>query len=354
MSTRIAILWTRWSGYMEACYQELASRLSVETFICLQKEHDSAPFDPNCFSSKPNLLTYEERPNAMALRERLRLFEPNLLLICSWHIPEYRQVAKTFSSSGKSVRVLGMDNQWRGTAKQILGTIAFRTVWRGLYDISMVPGPRQYVFARMLGFPSEAIRLGLYPGDVERFLGVVPLDKQRRWLFIGRDTPEKGLDLLLGAYSQYRSIVADPWPLVIVGAYKGRPDQEGIEYAGFVQPNELASVFARTTTMILPSRFEPHGVVIHEAAAAGLSLLCSEAVGAGDVFIRRGLNGIVFETGSSGALACALVDIHGWSPDRLREASIVSRQLAAQSTPRILASTLVELAQSSQVSRDRR
>ncbi len=167
-------------------------------------------------------------------------------------------------------------------------------------------------------------------------------------------SPEKGLDLLLAAYRQYRSTVADPWPLVVVGAHEGQLYQEGIEYAGFVQPNELASVFSRTTTMILPSRFEPHGVVIQEAAAAGLSLLCSEAVGAGDAFIRRGLNGLVVETGSSAALAGAMVDIHGWSPDRLREASIVSRQLAAQFTPRAWASTLVELAQSSEVSRGRR
>jgi glycosyltransferase involved in cell wall biosynthesis len=352
MGIRIAILWTTWSGYMEACYRELVSRPSVETFVCMQRESKSAPFDPNRFSQKPNLLVYDEQPDAIALRERLSAFEPNVVLICSWHIPGYRQVARL--SSGRSVRVLGMDNQWCGSPKQFLGILAFRTIWRDFYDVALVPGPRQYAFARMLGFADEAIRLGLYSCDVESFSRVVPRDEQRRWLFIGRDIPEKGLDLLFAAYHQYRSTVADPWPLVIVGAHEGQHDQEGIEYAGFVQPNALASVFGRTTALILPSRFEPHGVVIQEAAAAGLSLVCSQAVGAGDAFVRRGLNGMVFETGSSAALARALVEIHGWSPDRLREASIVSRQLAAQFTPRTWASTLVELAQSSQVSRDRR
>jgi len=238
-----------------------------------------------------------------------------------------------------------MDNQWRGTAKQILGVLAFRTMWRDLYDVSFVTGPRQYAFSRLMGFPVKAIRIGLYTCDVESFLSVGRGDTHRRWLFIGRNVPEKGLDLLLAAYCQYRTAVPDPWPLLVVGAGERPPEEKGIEYAGFVQPTELASVFARTTTMILPSRFEPHGVVVHEAAAAGLSLVCSEEVGAGDTFIRRGLNGIVVENGSIGKLAGALVDIHGWSPGRLREASILSRQLAAQFTPRMWASTLVELVQ---------
>ena len=352
MSIRIAILWTRWSGYMEACHRELASRPSVETFVCMQKESGSAPFDPNRFAPKPNLMLYDERPDAMALRQRLSAFEPNVVLICSWHIPEFRQAARR--CSGRSVRVLGMDNQWRGTAKQLLGIVAFQTIWHKLYDVALVPGPRQYAFARLLGFSDDAIRLGFYSCDVASFSKVVPHDNQRQWLFIGRDTLGKGRDLLLAAYRQYRATVADPWPLLIVGAHEGQSDQEGIEYAGFVQPNELASIFSQTTALILPSRFEPHGVVVQEAAAAGLSLVCSDAVGAGDVFVRRGLNGIVFQTGSSAALTRALVDIHGWSPDRLREASLVSRQLAAQFTPRTWASTLTELAQAGDVSQDRR
>jgi glycosyltransferase involved in cell wall biosynthesis len=349
MSTRVAILWAHWSGYMEACHRELVSRPSVETFVCMQKESGAAPFDPDRFSQKPNVLVYDKRPDATVLRQRLSAFAPNVVLIVSWNVPEYRQVARL--SSGKCIRVVGMDNQWHGTSKQILGIVAFRTIWRDLYDVAMVPGPRVYAFARLLGFPDAAIRLGLYSCDVERFSKVVAQDNQRRWLFIGRDIPAKGLDLLLAAYRQYRSTVADPWPLLIVGAHEGQHDQEGIEYAGFVQPNELASVFGQATTLILPSRFEPHGVVVQEAAAAGLSLVCSDAVGAGDVFVRRGLNGMVFETGSSAALVRALVDIHGWSADRLREASIVSRQLAAQFTPRTWADTLLTLARSEHLNR---
>jgi glycosyltransferase involved in cell wall biosynthesis len=253
MSIRIAILWTGWSGYMEACYRELASRPSVELFVCMQKENGAAPFDPNCFSPKPNLLLYEDRPDAVALGQRLSELKPNVVLICSWHTPEYRHAARF--GSGRFVRVLGMDNQWRGTAKQMLGILAFRTIWRDLYDVALVPGPRQYAFARMLGFADQAIRLGFCPCDVESFSRVALRNKRHRWLFVGRDTPEKGLDLLFAAYRQYRSTVDDPWPLVIVGGHQGGSAQEGIEYKGFVQPDALAEIFGEVAALILPSRF---------------------------------------------------------------------------------------------------
>lgn len=341
---RVAILWTRWSGYMEACYRELASRPSVEIFVCMQKESGAAPFDPSRFSQKPNLLMYDERPDAASLKEQLRSFQPDIVLICSWNIPEYRQAARL--SSGRSVRVLGMDNQWHGTAKQILGILAFRTAWRGLYDIALVSGPRQYAFARLLGFRNGRIYLGNYSCDVELFSRVSHQAIARRWLYVGRSAPEKGLDVLISAYRQYRSTVTDPWPLTLVGLREAIEGEPGVECVGFVQPEDLPSVFGQATALILPSRFEPHGVIVQEAAAAGLVIICSDAVGAGDVFVRPGLNGMIFETGSVSGLAEALVEIHGWDAADLSEASTTSRSVALQFTPQGWASTLLALARS--------
>jgi glycosyltransferase involved in cell wall biosynthesis len=339
---RVAILWTRWSGYMEACYRELASTPSVEIFVCMQKESGSAPFDPARFSQKPNLLMYDERPDAVALRRQLNSFQPDIVLICSWNIPEYRQVARL--SAGRSVRVLGMDNQWRGTAKQILGILAFRTIWRRLYDVALVSGPRQYAFARLLGFGNDKIHLGNYSCDVELFSRVTNQAVAKRWLYVGRNAPEKGLDILIGAYKQYRSTVTDPWPLMLVGLHQAIEREPGVECVGFVQPEDLPRIFGQATALILPSRFEPHGVIVQEAAAAGLAIICSDEVGAGDLFVRPGLNGIVCATASVSDLAKGLIEVHGWDSADLSEASATSRNLALQFTPRGWASTLLTLA----------
>jgi glycosyltransferase involved in cell wall biosynthesis len=327
---------------MEACYRELASTPSVEILVCMQKESGAAPFDPSRFSQKPNLLMYDERPDAEELKQQLASFQPDIVLICSWNIPEYREVARV--SSRRSVRVLGMDNQWHGTAKQILGIFAFRTIWRGLYDVALVSGARQYAFARLLGFRHGRIHLGNYSCDVELFSRVTHRAVARRWLYVGRSAPEKGLDILIAAYRQYRSTIKDPWPLMLVGLGEAIEREPGVECVGFVQPEDLPSVFGQATALILPSRFEPHGVIVQEAAAAGLAIICSDAVGAGDLFVRPGLNGVVFGTASVSDLARALIEIHGWDATDLSEASATSRNLALQFTPRGWTSTLLSLA----------
>jgi glycosyltransferase involved in cell wall biosynthesis len=343
VTTRVAILWTRWSGYMEACYRDLASRTSVELFACIERENKLAPFDPSRFTSKPRLLMYDNgRPDAVLLEQQLESFKPDLILICSWHIAAYRHVAKRFA--GRAVRVLAMDNQWRGTATQFLGILAFRTIWRDLYDAALVSGPRQYAFARLLGFRDGRIHLGNYSCDVELFSRAERRDITKRWLYVGRNAPEKGLDILMEAYKRYRSSVADPWALRLVGLHEPIDAEPGVESAGFIQPEDLPGIFEQATALVLPSRFEPHGVIVQEAAAAGLVIVCSDEVGAGDVFVRQGLNGVVFTTSSASNLTEALVAVHGWDAAHLASASATSRSLAQQFTPKAWSSTILALA----------
>jgi len=42
---RIAILWTRLSGYLNVCLKELASREGVEIFVSHEVAGSDAPFD---------------------------------------------------------------------------------------------------------------------------------------------------------------------------------------------------------------------------------------------------------------------------------------------------------------------
>jgi len=131
---------------------------------------------------------------------------------------------------------------------------------------------------------------------------------------------------------------------MLVGLREAIEREPGVECVGFIQPEDLPGVFGQATALILPSRFEPHGVIVQEAAATGLAIICSDAVGAGDLFVRSGLNGMIFETGSVSGLAEALVEMHGWDAADLTEASMTSRSLALQFTPRGWASTLLALA----------
>ena len=65
----------------------------------------------------------------------------------------------------------------------------------------------------------------------------------------------------------------------------------GVEMLGFVQPDDLPAVLERAGCLVLPSRFEPWGVVVHEAAAAGLPIVCTPVCGAATRLVLDGYNG---------------------------------------------------------------
>ena len=48
--------------------------------------------------------------------------------------------------------------------------------------------------------------------------------------------------------------------------------------------------------LALPSRYEPHGIVVAEALAAGTPVLASSIVGSAYDLVRDGVNGVIFRT----------------------------------------------------------
>jgi glycosyltransferase involved in cell wall biosynthesis len=244
-------------------------------------------------------------------------FDPDVLLVVSWHTLEYRAIARRFR--GRALRVLCMDNQWLGTPRQIFGVAVAPWHVQTCFDRAFLPGARQERFARLLGFAPDAIHRGFYSADLDEFL---PDSKGEdrgggsAFVFVGRLVPEKGLDCLISAYLAYRDHVSDPWPLVVAGTgpmADAIRQTEGVEWLGFVQPGHLSAVLRSARALVLPSRFEPWGVVVHEAAAAGLSLVVSRAVGAGDEFVLHHDNGYVCAPSSSSDLLEGLLWCHGLS-----------------------------------------
>ena len=127
-----------------------------------------------------------------------------------------------------------------------------------------------------------------------------------------------------------------PWALRIVGSGSGASLQghAGVEHLGFVQPPDLPKVFAAADCFVLPSRWEPWGVVLHEAAAASLPILCTTACGASVHLVADGYNGLLVGRNDPSALASAMSTISTLSPqeyERMGEASLlISRQLTPE------------------------
>lgn len=148
----------------------------------------------------------------------------------------------------------------------------------------------------------HAAALGLEPG-------------RRRFLFVGRLAPEKGLPTLLDAFA---AVAADrpDWDLVVVGDGPERVALEAgvpgalrprVRWLGYVAGREpLVALYRSCDVLVLPSTYEPWGVVVLEAAAAGMALVVSDVVGAAVEVVRPGANGATVPPGDAAALAEAL------------------------------------------------
>jgi len=231
--------------------------------------------------------------------------------------------------------ILGMDSPWRGTAVQRLSRWRLRNIVQHS-DMVVTAGERSAEYARHMGVSIDKIRSGYYGFDYERFSPIVerrssrPGEWPRQFLFVGRYVPQKDLATLMTAYAHYRAGVADPWGLTCCGS---GPDgvllqgQPGVTDAGFTQPGDQPAIFATHGAFVLPSNFEPWGVVLAEAAASGLPLLCTTACGAGVDLVRESINGFMTRPGDAHGLARAMRWMHDHE-DQLAAMGRTGRELA--------------------------
>jgi glycosyltransferase involved in cell wall biosynthesis len=157
------------------------------------------------------------------------------------------------------------------------------------------------------------------PGVVERARGQLRLEPgRRRIIYSGRLAHEKRVDLLIDAFAR----IADQrpeWDLLLVGDGPLRqslhervpaPLRPRVIWAGFVSDQALVSgMYRMADVLVLPSDFEPWGLVINEAAAAGMAIVASDVVGAAAELVRDGVNGSSFARGQLSQLVQALLDV---------------------------------------------
>jgi glycosyltransferase involved in cell wall biosynthesis len=342
---RVGILWGRLSGHAHATFTALRD-LGVDVSVVHRANDPEAPFDPARVTRGLVATAWRGAPSADVVESALDAADPHAVLMTSWHPPAYRKALRR--RRGRTLRVLCMDNQWWATPKQRLGVATAGLLIRPTFDAAFVAGDRGADFARRFGFADERIIRGLLTCDHDLFRRVAEARgdavPEPGFVFIGRLVASKGVDALAEAYRRYRTMVDDPWPLRVTGVGDGAAALaavEGTEMLGFVQPDDLPRVLQHAGCLVLPSRFEPWGLVIHEAAAAGLPVVCTSVCGASSRLVVDGYNGRIVEPGHTDALARALAAISSASADEHIAMSRASRSLAAQFTPERWARHLV-------------
>lgn len=335
---KIAILWKFWNDYLGASLNELGRTPGVEILLCeIPQAHRMAPTSGLDASIERFELTRDDH----SLEARLEQFGPDVVLVCGWDIRTYRRLARHWR--GRAVRLLYMDNQWLGTARQFASLVISPLYLWPCFEGAFVTGRRQARFARKLGFGANRTQTGGIVADTHKFRGE---PAERGFLFVGRLVPEKGIDVLAEAYRRYRTNRADPWPLVVCGE---GPEAHrlvavaGIHALGFVQPSRLPAVMREAACLVLPSRFEPFGVVVHEATSVGLQVITTDVVGAADLFVESFQNGRVVASGDSLAVTEAMNWVHDQSSGERHAATRRSRELASRQSPETWSRELLSL-----------
>lgn len=254
--------------------------------------------------------------------------------------------------------------RWKLRIKRLFWPLLFK-----LADQVLVSSTGGVALMRSLGVPEQRIALTPYVVNndwwTEKAKLVNRSDVRRHW-----NVPEQALVIIFSAKLQ-------PWKrpmdllrafarvhppdvyLVFVGDGPLRRDLESeaqslhvadrVRFLGFVNQSGLPDTYAAADVLVLPSKYEPFGVVVNEALLCGCCAVVSDRVGARFDLVRDRETGFIFRACDVEDLARVLVEIaadhatlkriskagheaiRSWSPSRNVETTIEAIELAVAS-----------------------
>jgi glycosyltransferase involved in cell wall biosynthesis len=217
-----------------------------------------------------------------------------------------------------------------------------------IYTHLWVAGVYQYEYARKLGFKKKNIIFNALSCDVQLFENLSLSNKQfdypKNFIYIGKFSTEKGLNYLLDAWEDIEDKM--DWTLTLIGEGPLKNyfiDKKNIIIKDFMSHNDLLKEINNSGCFILPSIYEQWALVIHEAAASGLPIICTEICGAAPHFVIDNYNGYKVKSKESHDLKKAIQKIILLDKNELLLYSNRSRALAKSIRPELGLANLVGL-----------
>jgi glycosyltransferase involved in cell wall biosynthesis len=176
----------------------------------------------------------------------------------------------------------------------------------------------------------------------------VQTSKEVLFLLCGQMIARKGVDLLLSAFSRLENarllLVGREAELPALLATLPESVRARITYAGFQTPENLPRFFAEADVFVLPSRYDGWGVVVNQALGAGLPIICSDRVGAGDELVEPEVNGLRFRSGDADSLLKKMRRFIE-APELITKWGEASRKKAKDWTPEVGAKKWIDVLQ---------
>ncbi len=233
----------------------------------------------------------------------------------SVHVPSINQTLELCLKTGERIGILSEARDHRGLHGALRLAHSFFHERRHRNHISFVLaiGCHAGAWYRKCGFRPERLFPFCYAVENAGPVTNCRTDSTQVVLtFVGQLIPRKGLDLLLRALATVRS---SDWALRIIGEGSERYALEKLAsdlnllrkttFTGALDNGAVRNELANADLFVLPSRWDGWGAVVNEALMSGTPVICSSYCGAADL-ISNGMNGEIFEYGSSGSLIAAL------------------------------------------------
>jgi len=299
--------------------------------------------------------TLEQLPQAAvwkALEEALRQALPDVLFILGYSMDVMRRATLWAKRANIATVIISDSNAF--DKKRYFPLEFYKSTWVSRFDAAFTAGKTSSLYIEKLGIPRSRIACGcdvidtglfqersdqnrLHPDEVRSKIGL----EEPYFLFVARLIPEKNLPRLLLAYRNYAARFDHPLKLVICGSGPQAetihktiesfpaPIKDRIRCKGYIAQPEVIDYFTFAQCFILPSTYEPWGLVINEALACGIPVLVSNRAGSSYDLVQDGIIGWTFDPYRTEEMTTLLVKMHGMDEKQRKLLGIIGREIMA-------------------------
>ncbi|BAY31553.1 glycosyl transferase, group 1 family protein [Nostoc carneum NIES-2107] len=316
--------------------------------------------------------SYAEQAAAV-LPSFLDNLQPSAVVIPGWGFPVSR-AALSWCKRHQVPAILMSETKWDDEKRLWWKEKIKFWLLIGKFDAALVGGKLHRDYLIELGFPSDRIFLGYDAVDNDYFAKQAeiarfdPVETRRRnpqiptkpyFIAVTRLLKRKNVFGLVQAFAAYHQQMGNEraWDLVICGSGEEEPEirnfimeqklQDAVHLPGFIPYQNIGDWYGLANAFVHPALQEQWGLVLNEACAAGLPVLCSQTVGARYELIDHGRNGLLFDPESILDMTDALKAIHQMDANSRIKMGRLSQEIVENFSPQVFADGLLKSIQAS-------
>ncbi|QFS50327.1 glycosyltransferase [Nostoc sphaeroides] len=314
---------------------------------------------------------------ASLLPSCLDTLQPNILAIPGWGFPISR-VALAWCRKHNVPTILMSESKWDDEKRQWWKEQLKSWLYVKKYNAALVGGKLHRDYLIKLGFPHERVFLGYDAVDNDYFtqraeIARLDPDKARHrqpkipakpyFIVVTRLIKRKNVYQLVEAFAAYRQQIGDvqAWDLVICGSGEEELSirnliveqklSDCVHLPGFITYQAIGDWYGLANAFVHPALQEQWGLVLNEACASRLPVLCSRSVGAASELVDNGKNGLLFDPQSREDMTYALLAIHQMNLDSRSKMGQFSQKIVANYAPQNFADGLLKAVDTAIISR---